>query len=41
MSNHAGQQTVNLVCVKCGINLTLGKIALEYLGSNFPVELYK
>jgi hypothetical protein len=31
----------NIVCVKCGIPLALGKVTLSYLGSNFPVELYK
>jgi len=34
-------QHENLVCDKCGIHLTLGKVTLSYLGSNFPVELYK
>jgi uncharacterized Zn finger protein len=41
MSNLTGQQQVNIVCVKCGINLTLGKVNLSYLGSSFPVELYR
>lgn len=31
----------NIICNKCGISLTLGKVTLSYLGSNFPVELYK
>lgn len=30
-----------LVCVRCGIPLTPGKVTLSYMGSNFPVELYK
>ncbi|WP_371368000.1 hypothetical protein SRRS_17310 [Sporomusa rhizae] len=30
-----------LICEKCGIKLTLGKVTLAYLGSTFPVELYK
>lgn len=30
-----------LICVKCGIPLTVGKVTLAYLGSNFPVELPK
>jgi predicted RNA-binding Zn-ribbon protein involved in translation (DUF1610 family) len=34
-------QKVNIVCVKCGIPLTLGKVKLSYMGSDFPVELYK
>jgi hypothetical protein len=41
MSNQAGQQPVNIVCAKCAIRLTLGKVTLSYLGSNFPVELYQ
>lgn len=41
MSKLAGQQEVNIVCVRCGIKLTLGKVTLSYLGSSFPVELYK
>lgn len=39
-----GQQiskTYNIICVKCGIPLTPGKVTLSYLGSNFPVELPK
>ncbi len=35
------QKQVNIMCVKCGINLTVGKITLSYLGSSFPVELYR
>jgi hypothetical protein len=31
----------NLICEKCNIPLTVGKVTLSYLGSNFPVELYK
>lgn len=41
MSNLTEHKQVNIVCVKCGINLTLGKATLSYLGSSFPVELYK
>ena len=41
MSNMTGQQQVNITCVKCGIALTLGKVTLTYLGSSFPVELYR
>lgn len=29
------------MCHKCGSRLTLGKVVLSYLGSDFPVELYK
>ena len=41
MSKQDSQQPVNIVCDKCGIKLTLGKVTLGYLGSEFPVELYK
>ncbi|MBP1765096.1 MAG: hypothetical protein H6Q65_2154 [Firmicutes bacterium] len=41
MSDQNGQQQGNIECVKCGIPLTLGKVTLAYLGSTFPVELYK
>jgi len=30
-----------VMCVKCNIELTLGKVTLAYLGSNFPVDLFK
>ncbi|MDR3561565.1 MAG: hypothetical protein P4N59_09045 [Negativicutes bacterium] len=40
MSDETSRQQ-NIVCVKCGIHLTLGKVTLSYLGSNFPVDLYK
>jgi len=30
-----------IICNKCRIPLTLGKVTLSYLGSDFPVELYK
>ena len=30
-----------LICAKCGVHLSLGKVTLSYLGSNFPVELYR
>lgn len=41
MSKLAEVQEPNLICAKCGISLTLGKVTLAYLGSTFPVELYK
>jgi hypothetical protein len=40
MSEKTSQQS-NIVCVKCGLPLTLGKVTLSYLGSNFPVELFR
>lgn len=30
-----------LVCAKCKLYLSLGKVTLAYLGSKFPVELYR
>jgi hypothetical protein len=30
-----------ILCDKCGIYLTLGKVTLAYLGTSFPVDLYK
>jgi hypothetical protein len=31
----------NLVCAKCRASLKPGNVTLSYMGSNFPVELYK
>ncbi len=39
--NMENSQQKNIICDKCGIHLTLGKVTLSYLGSNFPVELYQ
>ncbi|TWH48691.1 DVU_1557 family redox protein [Sporomusa sp. KB1] len=41
MSKQIEEQPLDIVCVTCGIKLTLGKVELSYLGSNFPVELYR
>ncbi|SDF35824.1 DVU_1557 family redox protein [Sporomusa acidovorans] len=41
MNNLTAGQQPNLTCAKCGITLTLGKVTLSYLGSSFPVELFK
>lgn len=41
MNDQTSQQEVNIECAKCGIKLTLGKVQLTYLGSSFPVELYR
>ncbi|HMK42875.1 MAG TPA: hypothetical protein VK445_01920 [Dissulfurispiraceae bacterium] len=30
-----------LVCEKCRVPMTLGKVTVSYLGSEFPVELLK
>lgn len=32
---------LNIICAKCGIKLTTGKVVLTYLNSTFPVDLYK
>jgi len=32
---------LNIICGKCGIKLTPGKVVLTYLNSTFPVDLYK
>jgi hypothetical protein len=34
-------QPKDMVCVKCGIHLSIGKVKLSYMGSDFPVELFK
>jgi len=30
-----------IICEKCRIDLTPGKVTLTYLNSSFPVDLYK
>jgi len=30
-----------IICNKCRIPLTVGKVTLSYMGSDFPVDLYK
>ena len=35
------QDQTRILCHKCGIELTPGKATLGYLGSKFPVELYR
>lgn len=41
MSNQLSQQQSSIECVQCGIKVTLGKVTLSYLGTGFPVELFK
>ncbi|NLL19634.1 MAG: hypothetical protein GX262_11530, partial [Clostridia bacterium] len=31
----------SIICAKCNVPLTLGKVTLSYLDNSFPVELYK
>lgn len=37
----ASLEQTKIICATCKIYLTPGKVTLSYLGSNFPVELYK
>ena len=41
MSTQAGPPVSPLICGKCKLPLTLGKVMATYLGSEFPVELWK
>lgn len=41
MSAEFNLQQSKILCVKCGEYLKTGSVTLEYLGNNFPVELYK
>lgn len=31
----------SIICARCGVPLAPGPVTLSYLGSSFPVELYK
>jgi len=31
----------HIICAKCNVDLTIGKVTLAYMGSTFPVDLYK
>lgn len=39
--NKQAKEQQKIFCDKCGIYLTLGKVTLAYLGTAFPVDLYK
>ncbi|HEX2927180.1 MAG TPA: hypothetical protein VHP38_13135 [Ruminiclostridium sp.] len=41
MSKQTSGQQPDIECAKCGIRVSLGKVTVSYLGTNFPVELYK
>jgi RNase P subunit RPR2 len=41
MSNRAEPPVSPLICGKCKLPLALGKVTAMYLGSEFPVELWK
>lgn len=32
---------MDIICDNCNVPLALGNVTLSYLGSSFPVELYK
>lgn len=36
-----GTDESNILCNKCGVHLSQGKVTLEYLGNVFSVDLYK
>lgn len=40
MSKQASEQK-KILCDKCGVYLTPGKVTLAYLGTSFPVDLPK
>lgn len=37
----AEETTPELVCVKCGLTLVVGKVTVSYLGNSFPVDLMR
>lgn len=39
--NKQASQPQKILCDKCGIYLTPGKVTLAYMDTSFPVELYK
>ncbi|HPF07709.1 MAG TPA: hypothetical protein PK293_16825 [Spirochaetota bacterium] len=41
MKDNTAQSDMNLICVKCEVALSIGKVTLEYMGNSFPVDLYK
>ena len=41
MSTQAEPPVSQFICGKCKLPLTLGKVTATYLGSEFPVELWK
>jgi hypothetical protein len=41
MSTQAEPPVSPLTCGKCKLSLVLGKVTATYLGSEFPVELWK
>ncbi len=41
MEDNTAQSDMNIICAKCGIKLSIGKVTLAYMGNSFPVDLYK
>ena len=41
MSGEASPKQSNIICKKCGIHLTPGKVTFEYMGNVFPTDLDK
>jgi len=41
MAKSKTETRLDIICVKCNISLILGEVTLSYLGSSFPVELYR
>lgn len=41
MNKLVSQKESTILCMKCGVYLKPGNVTLSYLGSSFPVELYK
>lgn len=41
MSTQAGPPETPLICGKCNLPLVLSKVTATYLGSEFPIELWK
>lgn len=39
--NKQANEPKNILCDKCGVYLTPGKVTLAYLGTSFPVDLPK
>jgi len=41
MAEPGGLDKFSIMCAKCGINLEIGRVTLSYMGSSFPVDLYR
>ncbi|HTZ19154.1 MAG TPA: hypothetical protein VMB78_12030 [Dissulfurispiraceae bacterium] len=36
-----GAEAPDLICARCAVKMAMGKVTVAYLGSEFPVELFK